>query len=89
MPTVIRLIIPHVQISNYGIYTIASELRNVRQCISLHSEAERIIGNGWYDVTSEQGAYDTSDAYTQLQKICRMASGMEQRQGLLYLTDPQ
>ena len=28
---------PHVQISNYGIYTMSELLGNVRQCISLHS----------------------------------------------------
>ena len=26
------------------------------------------MATGWYDVTCERGAYDTSDAYTQLQK---------------------
>ena len=58
---------PHVQISNYGIYTMSELWRtsgSVFRCI----QAERIMATGWYDVTCERGAYDTSDAYTQLQK---------------------
>ena len=62
---------PHVQISNYGIYTM-SELWGTSGSVFRCIQAERIMETGWYDVTCERGAYDTSDAYTQLQKICRM-----------------
>ena len=41
----------------------------------------------WYDVTCERGAYDTSDAYTQLQKdlpdVTEWSGGK-----VYYLTDP-
>ena len=58
---------PHVQISNYGIYTM-SELWGTSGSVFRCIQAERIMATGWYDVTCERGAYDTSDAYTQLQK---------------------
>jgi beta-lactamase regulating signal transducer with metallopeptidase domain len=77
---------PHVQISNYGIYTMSELWRtsgSVFRCI----QAERIMATGWYDVTCERGAYDTSDAYTQLQKdlpdVTEWSGGK-----VYYLTDP-
>ena len=54
---------PHVQISNYGIYTM-SELWGTSGSVFRCIQAERIMATGWYDVTCERGAYDTSDAYT-------------------------
>ena len=73
---------PHVQISNYGIYTM-SELWGTSGSVFRCIQAERIMATGWYDVTCERGAYDTSDAYTQLQKRSAGCDGMERRQGLL------
>ena len=51
---------PHVQISNYGIYTM-SELWGTSGSVFRCIQAERIMATGWYDVTCERGAYDTSD----------------------------
>ena len=77
---------PHVQISNYGIYTMSEPggtSGSVFRCI----HAERIMETGWYDVTCERGAYDTSDTYTQLQKdlpdVTEWSGGK-----VYYLTDP-
>ena len=56
---------------------------SVFRCI----QAERIMATGWYDVTCERGAYDTSDAYKQLQKdlpdVTEWSGGK-----VYYLTDP-
>ena len=77
---------PHVQISNYGIYTM-SELWGTSGSVFRCIQAERIMATGWYDVTCERGAYDTSDAYTQLQKdlpdVTEWSGGK-----VYYLTDP-
>ena len=77
---------PHVQISNYGIYTM-SELWGTSSSVFRCIQAERIMATGWYDVTCERGAYDTSDAYTQLQKdlpdVTEWSGGK-----VYYLTDP-
>ena len=77
---------PHVQISNYGIYTMSEPggtSGSVFRCI----HAERIMETGWYDVICERSAYDTSDTYTQLQKdlpdVTEWSGGK-----VYYLTDP-
>jgi len=46
---------PHVQISNYGIYTM-SELWGTSGSVFRCIQAERIMETGWYDVTCERGA---------------------------------
>ena len=76
---------PHVQISNYGIYTM-SELWGTSGSVFRCIQAERIMATGWYDVTCERGAYDTSDAYTQLQKD--LPDVTEWSGKVYYLTDP-
>ncbi len=77
---------PHVQISNYGIYTM-SELWGTSGSVFRCIHAERIMETGWYDVTCERSAYDTSDTYTQLQKdlpdVTEWSGGK-----VYYLTDP-
>ena len=77
---------PHVQISNYGIYTM-SELWGTSGSVFRCIHAERIMETGWYDVICERSAYDTSDTYTQLQKdlpdVTEWSGGK-----VYYLTDP-